>query len=59
LVSGFDSGAALALLSKSVIAQPLEMPSSEVRQWLDNLLCKWAKNFADYRSGDPLSFKLA
>jgi hypothetical protein len=59
LTPGFDQGAALALLAKLSIARSLDGQTNDVRQWLDNMLCKWASTFADYRVGDPLSFKLA
>jgi protein transport protein SEC23 len=58
LASGFDQGAALALLAKLSIGRSLSAPSDELRQWLDNILCKWAALFGNYRVGEADSFRL-
>jgi protein transport protein SEC23 len=58
LVAGFDQGAALALLAKFSIAKSLQQSSNEVRQWLDNMLCKWAAFCGSYQVGETDTFRL-
>ncbi len=59
LASGFDQGAALALVARLSITKATESSPDEVRQWLDNNLCRWVARYGTYRPGDVMSFRLS
>lgn len=55
---GFDQDAAIISLARLCVHKSLMEEQTNVRQWLDTNLCKWASYFANYVKNDVYSFAL-
>ena len=55
---GFDQEAAAVLVARWAIHKTLSEESMDAIRWLDRLLIKVTKRFADFKAEDPSSFKL-
>ncbi|GMM49711.1 GTPase-activating protein [Starmerella bacillaris] len=61
LAKSFDQEAAAVLMSRIAVykVEKDESSSSDLLKWSDRMLIKLCQRFADYRKGDPQSFRLA
>eukprot|EP00003_Mantamonas_plastica_P029682 TRINITY_DN707_c0_g1_i3.p1 TRINITY_DN707_c0_g1~~TRINITY_DN707_c0_g1_i3.p1 ORF type:complete len:553 (+),score=190.87 TRINITY_DN707_c0_g1_i3:748-2406(+) len=55
---GFDQEAATALMARVAVHKTINEDPYEVQRWLDRMLIRLMKKFANYRKDDPQSFDL-
>lgn len=58
IANGFDSEAAIVSLGRLAVNKILYEEQKNVRQWLDQCLCRWAQVYSNFIVNDPSSFCL-
>ena len=59
IAQGFDQEAAAVLVARQAIHKTLSEEPMDAVRWLDRILIKVTKRFADFKAEDPKSFKLS
>jgi len=59
IVMGFDQEAAAVLMARHAVVKCESEDPMEVLRWVDQRLIRLVSKFADYRQGDPSSFRLS
>lgn len=58
IVDNFDEVAAAVYLARQCVNKMLYEEQKNIRQWVDQVLVKWAQNYANYIKNDESSFSL-
>jgi protein transport protein SEC23 len=58
IANGFDQDAAIVALARWYLYKVVFEPKTNLRQWFDRLLIRWASCFAEYQKGNTNSFVL-